>query len=73
MLSSGTAAGTFEVSVGPYINHRDEAGTKNEPENFLYRFQKRVGKSILTFRTQDLVNIFFEGSGPPLRSFPLPE
>ena len=51
MLSSGTAAGTFEVSVGPYINHRDEAGTKNEPENFLYRFQKRVGKSILAFRT----------------------
>ena len=27
-LSSGTSAGTFEVSAGPYINCSNEAGTK---------------------------------------------
>jgi len=37
-LSSSTSAGTFDVSVGPYINYRDEAGTKNEPEKILYQF-----------------------------------
>jgi len=50
-LSSGTSAGTFEVSAGPYINFCYEAGTKNEPDIFLYQFKKRVRKSILTFRT----------------------
>jgi len=39
-LSSGTSAGTFAVSAGPYINYRDEAGTKNEPDIFLYQFKK---------------------------------
>jgi len=52
-LFSGTSAGTFAVSTGPYINFRDETGTKNEldPDIFLYQFKKRVGKSMLTFRT----------------------
>ena len=27
-LSSGTSAGTFAVSAGPYINYSNEAGTK---------------------------------------------
>jgi len=34
---------------------------KNEPEIFCTSFKKRVGKSILTFRTKNLVNFFFEG------------
>jgi len=43
---------------------------------FLYQFEKRGGKSVLTFRTQDLVDFVFErkkerkfskGSRPPLR------
>ena len=37
-LSSVTSAGTFAVSAGPYINFRDEAGTKNEPDIFVYQF-----------------------------------
>jgi len=28
---------------------------------FLYQFKKRVGKLILTFRTYDVVNLFFKG------------
>ena len=31
-LSSGTSAGTFAVSAGPYRNYQSEAGTKNEPD-----------------------------------------
>jgi len=51
-LSSGTSAGIFAVSVGAYRNHyQAEAGTKNDLTRFLYQFKKRVGKSILTFRT----------------------
>ena len=50
-LSFGTSAGTFAVSKGPYIHFCDEAGTKNEPDIFLYHFKKRVRKSILTFQT----------------------
>jgi len=62
-LSSGTSAGTF---AGPYINYRDETGTKNEPDIFLYQFQKRVGKSLcFTYRNGSRVRtleIFGTGS-----------
>ena len=34
---------------------------KNESVIFWTSFKKRVGKSILTFRTKNLVNFFFEG------------
>jgi len=30
-LSSGTSAGTFALSAGPYRNYHSKAGTKNEP------------------------------------------
>ena len=50
-LSSGTSAATFAVSAGPDRNYQAEAGTKNDLTRFLYQFNKRVGKSILTFRT----------------------
>ena len=40
-LSSGTSAGTFAVSAGPYRNYPAEAGTKNEPDTFLVPVQKK--------------------------------
>ena len=43
-LSSGTSAGTFAVSVGPYINFRNEAGTKNEPDTHFVPVQKKGWK-----------------------------
>ena len=43
-LSSGTSAGTFAVSAGPYINYRVEVGTKNEPDTFFVLLQKKGGK-----------------------------
>jgi len=43
-LSSGTSAGTFAVSAGPYINYRNEAGTKNESDAYFVPVQKKVWK-----------------------------
>jgi len=43
-LSSGTSAGTFAVSAGPYINYQAEAGTKNEPDTFFVHIQKKGWK-----------------------------
>jgi len=37
-LSSGTSAGTFAVSAGPYIKYSIEAGTKKRTWNVLYQF-----------------------------------
>ena len=34
-LSSGTSAGTFAVSAGPYRNYHAKAGTKIESKNTL--------------------------------------
>ena len=41
-LSSGTSAGTFAVSAGPYINYCAETGTKNELGMFFEPVQKRL-------------------------------
>jgi len=43
-LSSGTSAGTFAVSAGPYRNYQAEAGTKNEPDTFFVPLQKKGWK-----------------------------
>jgi len=43
-LSSGTSAGTFAVSAGPYRNYQAEAGTKNEPDTFFVPIQKKGWK-----------------------------
>ena len=43
-LSSGTSAGTFAVSVGPYRNYQAEAGTKNEPDTFFVPARKKGWK-----------------------------
>ena len=64
-LSSGTSAGTFAVSAGPYRNQA-EAGTKNESDTFFVPVQKKGWKihphvSILRSR-----EFLFQGVGPPL-------
>ena len=51
------------VPRGLNRNCRGEAGTKNEPSGILYQFKERVRKSIITFRTKNLVDFFFEGEG----------
>jgi len=43
-LSSGTSAGTFAVSAGPYRNYQAKAGTKNEPDTFLLLVQTKGWK-----------------------------
>jgi len=43
-LSSGTSAGTFAVSAGPYRNYQAEAGTKHEPDTFFVPLQKKGWK-----------------------------
>ena len=40
-LSSGTSAGTFAVSAGPYRNYRNKAGTKIEPDTYFVPVQKK--------------------------------
>ena len=43
-LSSGSSAGTFAVSAGPYRNYQTEAGTKNEPDTVFVPLQKKGRK-----------------------------
>ena len=43
-LSSGTSAGTFAVTTGPYRNYHAKAGTKNEPWHVFGTFQKKGWK-----------------------------
>jgi len=58
-LSSGTSAGTFAVSAGPYTNYRNEAGTKNEPDTYFVPVQKKGWK--IDPYVSDLVKFFFKG------------
>ena len=45
-LFSGTSAGTFAASAGPYRNYQAKAlaGTKNAPDTFFVPVQKKVWK-----------------------------
>jgi len=43
-LSSGTSAGTFAVSAGPYRKYQAALGTKNEPDTFFVPVQKKGWK-----------------------------
>ena len=43
-LSSGTSAGTFACSEGPYRNCTGETGTKNEPKWYFVPDQKKGPK-----------------------------
>jgi len=42
---------------------------KTNQSDILYHFKKRVGKSILTFRTWILVDFYFEGFRSTLKKF----
>ena len=60
-LSSGTSAGTFAVSAGPYMKYRNEAGTKNEPDTYFVPLQKRgwkIDPHISNLRSREF---FFKG------------
>jgi len=56
-LSSGTSAGTFAVSAGPYRNYQAEAGTKNEPDTFFVPLQKKGWKIDPHVSNQDLTGL----------------
>jgi len=66
-LSSGTSAGTFAVSAGPYRNYQAEAGTKNEPDTFFCTSSKK-GLENRSSRFEPKISWipFSRGSGPPL-------
>jgi len=67
-LSSGTSAGTFAASTGPYINHRAEAGTKNEPDTFFCtRSKKGLENRSSRSKPRSRWFLFSKGSGPPWR------
>jgi len=70
-LSSGTSAGTFACPRGLTEIAQAKQVRKTNQTIILYPIKKRVGKSIFTFRTQNLVNFFFEGfrSTPKSREF----
>jgi len=52
---------TFAYPVGPYITTVPKQVRKTNLTLFLYQFEKRGRKSVLTFRTQDLVDFVSEG------------
>ena len=66
-LFSGTSAGTFAVSAGPYNNYQAEAGTKNEPDTYFVLIQKKgwkIDPHISNIRSREF--LFSRGSGLPL-------
>jgi len=66
-LSSGTSAGTFVVSMGPYTNYRAEASTKNESGIFFVPVPKKVWKiGFSRFEPKVTMISFSRGSGPHL-------
>ena len=81
-LSSGTSAGTFAVSAGPYRNYQAEAGTKNEPDPFFVPIQRKGWKldpHVSNIRSREYLfqgvqvhpfNSAFHSVGPTLRSYP---
>jgi len=66
--SSGTAAGTFAVSAGPYRNYHAEAGTKNEPwQVFGTSSKKELEYRSSRFEPENSLLSFSRGSGPPFK------
>jgi len=60
-LSSGTSAGTVYVPLGLVEMIDRNRYEKRSEQVFCTRSKKRVRESVLTFRTQDLVDFVFEG------------
>jgi len=69
-LSSGTSAGTFAVSAGPYRNYQAEAGTKNEPDTFFVPLQKKGWKIDTHVSNLRSRNFFFKGFRSTLKACP---
>jgi len=68
-LSSGTSAGTFAVSAGPYRNYRAKAGTKNEPLHVFGTISKKgLENRSSRFEPKNSWLSFSRGSGPPLKT-----
>ena len=68
-LSSGTSAGTFSVSAGPYRNYHAKAGTKNEPWHVFGTISKKGLENRLShFEPKNSWLSFSRGSGPPSRA-----
>ena len=71
-LSSGTSAGTFAVSAGPYRNYHAKAGTKNEPWHAFGTISTKVLENRSSrFKPENSWLSFSRGSGPPLNLGPL--
>jgi len=69
-LSSGTSAGTFAVSTGPYRNYHAKAGTKNEPWHVFGTISKKgLENRSSRFEPKNSGLSFSRGSGPPLSSY----
>jgi len=69
LLSSGTSAGTFTVSAGPYINYHAKASTKNEPWHVFDTISKKgLENRSSRFEPKNSWLSCSRGSGPPLRS-----
>ena len=57
-LSSGTSAGTFAVSAGPYRNYHVKVGTKNKPWHVFGTISKKglkIDHHVLNLRTLDFL------------------
>jgi len=68
-LSSGTSAGTFAVSAGPYINYCNKAGTKNKPDTYFVPVQKKdwkIDPHVSKLRSREF---FFKGFRSTLNHF----
>jgi len=67
-LSSGTSAGTFVVSAGPYRNYHAKTGTKNEPWHVFGTISiKGLENRSSRFEPKNSWLSFSRGSGPPLK------
>jgi len=66
-LSSGTSAGTFAVSAGPYRNYHAKTGTKNQPWHVFGTISKKgLENQSSPFEPKKSWLSFSRGSGPPL-------
>jgi len=67
-LSSGTSAGTFAVSAGPYRNYHANADTKNEPWHVFGTISKKgLENRSSRFEPKNSWLSFSRGSGPSLK------
>jgi len=67
-LSSGTSAGTFAVSVGPYRNYHAKTGTKNKPWHVFGTISKKgLENKSSHFEPNNSWLSFSRGSGPSLK------